>query len=147
MSDGRYALTERQQLHAAKVIKMATGDTLRIGVLNGEMGEGMYQAASEKTQTVIIHSLVLFSEPLTALPMVLVMSLPPPNMPQRTVQKISAVEETYLIHSAKVKKSYWQSSVLQDDTIRQSFLDGLEQVKNNMMPVLAAFSIPSVSFC
>lgn len=135
-SSGQYALTERQQLHVSKVIKAVTGDVLRVGLLNGGIGEGVYQAP-ENSNPGVIHSLTLHSEPPAALPMVLVMALPRPNMLKRTLQNISAmgVKEIYLIHSAKVEKSYWQSPVLQQDSIQQSLLEGLEQAKDTIMPV------------
>lgn len=136
LSGGRYSLTERQQKHLSKVIKAVTGDVLRVGLLDGGIGEGVYQAADD-TQLACIHSLVLSSEPPVPLPMVLVMALPRPNMLKRTLQNISAmgVKEIYLIHSAKVEKSYWQSPVLQHDSIQQSLLEGLEQAKDTIMPV------------
>ncbi|REG81468.1 16S rRNA (uracil(1498)-N(3))-methyltransferase [Marinomonas pollencensis] len=136
VNDGGYALTERQQQHVSKVIKAVTGDVLRVGLLNGGIGEGVYQAADDK-QPAYIHSLALSAKPPAPLPMVLVMALPRPNMLKRTLQNISAmgVKEIYLIHSAKVEKSYWQSPVLQQDSIQQSLLEGLEQAKDTVMPV------------
>ena len=133
---GQYSLTERQQLHVSKVIKSLTGDVLRVGLLNGGIGEGIYQASTDVSPS-IIHSLSLSSAPPSALPMVLVMALPRPNMLKRTLQNISAmgVKEIYLIHSAKVEKSYWQSPVLQYESIQQSLLEGLEQAKDTVMPV------------
>lgn len=162
LGDGVYALSERQQLHISKVIKASAGDVLRVGLLNGKIGEGVYQSpdyqspdrqlsdsqspdyqssGSEKkgkriNGTGTIHSLVLTSEPPAPLPMVLVMALPRPNMLKRTLQNMSAmgVKEIYLIHSAKVEKSYWQSPVVQFDVIEQTLLEGLEQAKDTVMP-------------
>ncbi|MCW4628580.1 MULTISPECIES: 16S rRNA (uracil(1498)-N(3))-methyltransferase [Marinomonas] len=135
LKDGSYTLTERQQAHVSKVIKVQRGDKLRVGVLNGNMGEGIYEPASDG-KPAYIHSLQLSSPPPTPLPMVLVMALPRPNMLKRTLQNIATmgVKELYLIHSAKVEKSYWQSPVLQTESIQQFLLEGLEQAKDTMMP-------------
>ncbi|WP_353669607.1 16S rRNA (uracil(1498)-N(3))-methyltransferase [Marinomonas sp. THO17] len=135
LSEGRYALSERQQSHIHHVIQAKSGDVLRVGLLGEQLGEGVYQAASSDLPA-HIHSLQLTQAPPKALPMVLVMALPRPNMLKRTLHNITAmgVKELYLIHSAKVEKSYWQSPVLQSESIHQILLEGLEQAKDTIMP-------------
>lgn len=135
LGDGFYGLTLRQQTHVSKVIKAKQGDVLRVGMLNGQIGEGVYQPPSHD-KAGYIHSLNLFLSPPTPLPMVLVMALPRPNMLKRTLQNITAmgVKDLYLIHSAKVEKSYWQSPVLQTESIQLCLLEGLEQAKDTIMP-------------
>ncbi|WP_421848883.1 16S rRNA (uracil(1498)-N(3))-methyltransferase [Marinomonas sp.] len=135
LGDGLYGLTLRQQTHISKVIKAQQGDVLRVGVLNGKIGEGIYEPPSDN-QLGYIHSLNLSALPPEPLPMILVMALPRPNMLKRTLQNITAmgVKELYLIHSAKVEKSYWQSPVLQTESIHQCLLEGLEQAKDTVMP-------------
>ncbi|MCB5162671.1 16S rRNA (uracil(1498)-N(3))-methyltransferase [Marinomonas algarum] len=145
LSAGQYRLTARQQQHISKVIKAEAGAVLRVGLLNGQMGEGIYEPPSEGfdqnkeiSDCGYIHSLNLFRSPPAPLPMVLVMALPRPNMLKRTLHNITAmgVKELYLIHSAKVEKSYWQSPVLQPESIEQCLLEGLEQAKDTLMPKL-----------
>ena len=135
LSAGRYGLTERQQAHIHQVIKAKSGEVLRVGLLGGNIGEGVYEAASENFPA-HIHSLQLTQAPPRALPLVLVMALPRPNMLKRTLHNITAmgVKDLFLIHSAKVEKSYWQSPVLQPDSIQQILLEGLEQAKDTIMP-------------
>ncbi|AEF53665.1 16S rRNA (uracil(1498)-N(3))-methyltransferase [Marinomonas posidonica] len=135
LSEGRYALTERQQSHINHVIKATSGDILRVGLLGGNLGEGVFQTASADLPA-HIHSLQLTQTPPKALPIVLVMALPRPNMLKRTLHNITAmgVKELYLIHSAKVEKSYWQSPVLQPESIHQTLLEGLEQAKDTIIP-------------
>ncbi|MEP0071739.1 MAG: 16S rRNA (uracil(1498)-N(3))-methyltransferase [Marinomonas sp.] len=131
----RYALTDRQQTHVSKVIKAQQGDVLRVGVLNGKIGEGIYEPPSDH-QPGYIHSLNLSLSAPEPLPIILVMALPRPNMLKRTLQNVTAmgVKELYLIHSAKVEKSYWQSPVLQTDSINECLMQGLEQAKDTLMP-------------
>ncbi|MGB0783209.1 MAG: 16S rRNA (uracil(1498)-N(3))-methyltransferase, partial [Marinomonas sp.] len=47
LADGLFALSSRQQTHISKVIKAQSGDVLRVGVLNGKIGEGIYEPPSE----------------------------------------------------------------------------------------------------
>ena len=135
LADGLFALSSRQQTHISKVIKAQSGDVLRVGVLNGKIGERIYEPPSED-RAGYIHSVNVFLSPPEPLPMVLVMALPRPNMLKRTLQNITAmgVKDLYLIHSAKVEKSYWQSPVLQTESIQQCLLEGLEQAKDTIMP-------------
>lgn len=135
LGNERYGLTPRQQTHISNVIKAKQGDILRVGILNGKIGEGVYEPPSED-QAGYIHSLSLSMLPPEPLPMVLVMALPRPNMLKRTLQNITAmgVKHLYLIHSAKVEKSYWQSPVLATESIQQCLLEGLEQAKDTVMP-------------
>ncbi|MBR7889101.1 16S rRNA (uracil(1498)-N(3))-methyltransferase [Marinomonas sp. A79] len=132
---GLYGLSARQQTHLTKVIKAERGAVLRVGLLNGQIGEGIYEPPSD-IMPGHIHSLNLTLSPPTPLPIVLVMALPRPNMLKRTLHNITAmgVKELYLIHSAKVEKSYWQSPVLQTESIEQCLLEGLEQAKDTIMP-------------
>lgn len=131
----QYALTARQQTHVSKVIKAKQGDVLRVGILNGKIGEGVYEPPSGE-RLGYIHSLNLFLSAPSPLPIILVMALPRPKMLKRTLQNITAmgVKELHLIHSAKVEKSYWQSPVLQTDSINECLLEGLEQAKDTFMP-------------
>ncbi|MGR0279474.1 16S rRNA (uracil(1498)-N(3))-methyltransferase [Marinomonas dokdonensis] len=137
LSEGQYVLSARQQAHLDKVIKPKSGDVLRVGVLNGEMGQGVYQAPQAQ-QPGFIHSLSLSQSAPAPLPIVLVMALPRPNMLKRTLHNITAmgVKELYLIHSAKVEKSYWQSPVLAQESLQQCLLEGLEQARDTLMPTL-----------
>jgi 16S rRNA (uracil1498-N3)-methyltransferase len=135
LDSGQYALNTRQQTHISKVIKAEQGDVLRVGILNGKIGEGVYEPPKDD-RLGYIHSVYLSIPAPQPLPMILVMALPRPNMLKRTLQNISAmgVKELYLIHSAKVEKSYWQSPVLQTEPIQQCLLEGLEQAKDTIMP-------------
>lgn len=135
LQSDQFALSARQQTHISKVIKAKQGDVLRVGLLNGKIGEGVYEPPTYD-RLGYIHSLNLTSSAPEALPIILAMALPRPKMLKRTLSNIAAmgVKELYLIHSAKVEKSYWQSPVLQTESIEQSLLEGLEQAKDTVMP-------------
>lgn len=127
---GQYALTDRQQTHVTKVIKAQAGDVLRVGVLNGKIGDGVYEPPSGD-QSGYIHSLNLSLPAPDPLPLTLVMALPRPNMLKRTLQNITAmgVKELYLIHSSKVEKSYWQSRFYKQTLYMNVLCKGLNKRK------------------
>ena len=131
VSDDRYALNERQLKHIQQVLKKGQGDTLRVGVLNGAIGDAEFDAVQGEA---VIQSLSI--EPPKALPLELVLALPRPNMLKRTLMNITAmgVKTIHLLNSAKVEKSYWQSPVLTEASLHSYLIEGLEQVNVTLSP-------------
>ena len=128
-----YKLNDRQVEHIDRILKKQDGDTIRVGLLNGGIGSGAYQKSSA---SVVLSDLTEVSpEPL---PCILVLALPRPNMLKRTLMNVTAmgVKEIHLIHSNKVEKSYWQSPILQADSLHSYLLEGLEQAKDTILPTL-----------
>lgn len=133
LSDQQYKLSDRQIEHIAKVLKKDHGDKLRVGVLNGLIGD----AVLDKSEWLVTIE-TLESEPPKPLPMELVLALPRPNMLKRTLMNITAmgVKKIHLLHSAKVEKSYWQSPVLKENSIYDYLVEGLEQARDTVLPVV-----------
>ena len=86
LADHLYQLTERQYNHITEVLKKNDGDTLRVGVLNANIGEARFLQASQQVQ---IQTLEQASP--KPLPLVLVMALPRPNMLKRTLMNATAM--------------------------------------------------------
>lgn len=130
-----YALSERQIKHLEKVVQVKRGDTIRVGKLDGLIGEALYQG-QDSVGNSLVEVLQLETSPPPALPLTLILALPRPNMLKRTLLNISmlGVKKIILLNSAKVEKSYWQSPVLAEDNIASIFLEGLEQAKDTVMP-------------
>jgi len=133
----RYQLDSRQAEHLNKVIKAESGDKLRVGIINGLMGEAKYLGENSEGfgEVEIIHLTQQAPKPL---PLTLVLALPRPNMLKRTLLNISAmgVKKIILLNSAKVEKSYWQSPVLKADNLQRILLEGLEQARDTHLPEL-----------
>ena len=132
-----YELDLRQEEHLKKVIKAQVGDTLRVGVINGQMGLAQYLGENEQGR-LEVKIVRLDQMPPTPLPLTLVLALPRPNMLKRTLLNISAmgVKKIILLNSAKVEKSYWQSPVLKADNLQRILLEGLEQARDTILPEL-----------
>lgn len=131
LSDQQYKLSDRQIEHISKVLKKDHGDKLRVGVLNGLIGD----AVLDKSDWLVTME-ALENEPPKPLPMELVLALPRPNMLKRTLMNITAmgVKKIHLLHSAKVEKSYWQSPVLKENSIYDYLVEGLEQARDTVLP-------------
>ncbi|MBM6552143.1 16S rRNA (uracil(1498)-N(3))-methyltransferase [Marinomonas ostreistagni] len=133
LAEDRYQLSERQFEHITQVLKKTDGEHLRVGVLNQKIGAARFD---EPARQVVLET--LDQAPPSALPMTLVMALPRPNMLKRTLMNATAmgVKSIHLLNSAKVEKSYWQSPVLQPESLHGFLLEGLEQARDTQLPVL-----------
>ena len=61
LGNERYGLTQRQQTHISNVIKAKQGDILRVGILNGKIGEGFMSHQAKIRLATFIRYLFLCS--------------------------------------------------------------------------------------
>lgn len=126
ISDSRHA--QIREIHGSSV-----GDSVRVGKIGGLMGEGIITAIDEKSVQLKIS---LTATPPKKLPLTLVLALPRPKMLRRIFRTTAelGVAELHLINSHRVEKSFWQTPVLEEKTIEQYLLQGLQQAKDTVLP-------------
>jgi len=112
---------------------LRVGDTLKLGRLNGMMGEGRI-TSQDNDQTQLEYT--LDSDSPEASNICLVLALPRPKMLKRILQMIASlgVKEIYLINSYKVEKSFWSSPALKDEALLEQLVLGLEQGVDTQLP-------------
>jgi RsmE family RNA methyltransferase len=132
---GKIALGGRRLQHLRQVHRVAVGDTLRVGEVNGLIGEGKILEIDEE---VAVLAVSLAQSPPPKLPLCLVLALPRPKMLRRILRNVAefGVAELHLINSYRVEKSYWQSPVLDDGSIQEYLLHGLEQSCDTGVPMV-----------
>ncbi|WP_049721839.1 16S rRNA (uracil(1498)-N(3))-methyltransferase [Gilvimarinus polysaccharolyticus] len=121
--------------HICQVHRAKLGDTLRVGQVDGLMGNGkIVQLQSQQ----ITLELNLTEPPPPPSNIHLILALPRPPMLKRTLQTIATlgVKQLTLLQSARVEKSYWQSPQLQPQKIHSELLLGLEQGCDTQFPVI-----------
>lgn len=129
----RVLLDGRRLKHLQEVHRAEAGETLRVGLLGGEMGEGRLlrlDMASAELQ-------VTFDQPPPAkLPITLLLALPRPKMLRRVLQTVATmgVPRLVLLNSYRVEKSFWQTPFLEPAAIREQLLLGLEQARDTVLP-------------
>lgn len=130
---GRARLRGRRLQHILEVQRAAPGDSLRVGLLDGRIGNGRVIAQSEDCMEL---SVTLDRPAPAPLPLTLVLALPRPKMLKRTIQHVTAlgVKRLYLVNAWRVEKSYWQTPWLEADRLREQCLLGLEQAVDTAMP-------------
>lgn len=131
--DGHLWVDGRQHLHLRDVLQVQSGDSVRVGEINGLMGTG---TVTDTTDDSTCLSIVLDKQPPPAVPIKLILALPRPKMMRRVLQTIASlgVKELHLINSYKVDKSYWSTPWLEPKAIREQLILGLEQSADTLLP-------------
>lgn len=130
----RIVLHGRRFDHITQVLKAQPGDKLSVGLLNGGMGHATI--TDVQRQCIVLEPGPLDQTPPPALPLTLILGLPRPRMLQRTLQTIATmgVAKMILVQTSRVEKSFWQTPLLKESTIREQLILGLEQGKATQLP-------------
>ena len=130
---GKVVLTGRRCDHINNIHRAQAGQTLSVGLLNGKIGEGYIDSIDENQVTLTIS---LQSPPPLPLPLTLIIALPRPKMLKRILQTCATMgaKKIIFINSYRVEKSYWQSPLLSEESIREQLILGLEQGKDTQLP-------------
>ncbi|MEP1470601.1 MAG: 16S rRNA (uracil(1498)-N(3))-methyltransferase [Halieaceae bacterium] len=133
--DNTVVITGRRLQHLKEVLSAQQGDSLRVGEIDGGMGLGRIVALDDQAATLQVS---LTESPPEKLPITLVLALPRPKMLRRILRTIAetGVTDLHLINSYRVEKSYWQTPVLEADTVRDYLLQGLEQARDTGLPTV-----------
>ncbi|MEZ5508491.1 MAG: 16S rRNA (uracil(1498)-N(3))-methyltransferase [Gammaproteobacteria bacterium] len=128
-------LHDRRAHHLRTVLQAQPGDSVRIGVIDGLMGQGRILQLEEHG---VLLDIVLDTPPPAPLPLTLLLALPRPKVLRRVLQSCTTlgIKQIHLINSYRVEKSYWQTPFLQPEQIREQFLLGLEQARDTVLPQL-----------
>ena len=131
--DNQVEVRDRRLQHLLQVLHTQVGDTVRVGELGGLMGNG---TIGELNNERALLTVTLDQAPPEKLPLALLLALPRPKMLRRILRSVAefGVGELHLINSYRVEKSYWQTPVLQPETIRDYLLQGLEQSRDTVLP-------------
>jgi 16S rRNA (uracil1498-N3)-methyltransferase len=123
----------RRLAHISQVHQAKVGESLKVGLVNGNMGLGIVVMHNE---TEIQLTVNLIQAPPKPLPVTLVLALPRPKMLKRTLQTVATlgVKKIYLINSYRVEKSYWQTPLLETNAIAEHLHLGLEQGCDTLLP-------------
>lgn len=134
---GLIHLTGARLQHLLDVHAKSSGEYVRVGEIGGDMGSAEILAI-DPGKAVLRPT--LDQAPPAKLPLTLVLALPRPKMLRRILRAVAefGVPQLHLIHSYRVEKSYWQTPVLQEETIRETLLQGLEQSRDTILPTVTA---------
>ncbi|MCQ4320566.1 16S rRNA (uracil(1498)-N(3))-methyltransferase [Stutzerimonas stutzeri] len=129
----RVILRDRRLTHLHEVHRAEAGESLRVGLLGGQMGQGHLLRLDAKEAELEIE---LQQTPPAKLPVTLLLALPRPKMLRRVLQTAASmgVPRLVLLNSYRVEKSFWQTPFLEPQAIREQLLLGLEQARDTLLP-------------
>ncbi|MFI5315911.1 MAG: 16S rRNA (uracil(1498)-N(3))-methyltransferase [Myxococcota bacterium] len=135
ISPGRVRVSDRRLRHAREILRASPGDELAVGRLGGKLGRGRIASLDREALELEV---ALERDPPPAHPAVLALALPRPPSLRKVLQQATAlgVKRIALFASARVEKSYWQSSQLRADALREQLLLGLEQAGDTILPTV-----------
>ena len=138
----RAVVAGERLLHVRKVLRAEVGDTLEVGRLGGGIGSGRIVELSR--EHVVLELGALDQKPPAPLPVTLVLALPRPKFVGRTLQGATAmgVKRILLVHTARVEKSYWHSSVMRPEALRRHLMLGLAQARDTLLPEIECLAGP-----
>ncbi len=133
VAGNRVLLRDRRLTHMREVQRAEIGESLRVGLLGGAMGNGRLLRLDDHEAELE----VVFDQPPPAkLPLTLLLALPRPKMLRRVLQTVAAmgVPRLVLLNSYRVEKSFWQTPFLEPAAIREQLILGLEQARDTVLP-------------
>ena len=134
ISDSTMLLRSRRAEHIIDVLSPEKDQGLKVGMLDGKIGEGKVIAVSDNEVKLEVDG---FSEaPPDSIPATLIVAMQRPKTMRKIIQSATAmgVKRIYIIESWKVEKSYWSSPLLSEENLREQAILGLEQAGDTMLP-------------
>ncbi len=136
LTDHHVTLTERRAEHIRKILRGTVGDSVRVGVLDGLLGTGCIK---EMDGTRVVLQVHLTTEPPAFPPTDLILAVPRPIMLKRVLaQAVSmGVNRIFLINANRVEKSFFSSTLIQNNAFTEPLCLGLEQAVDTRLPEIS----------
>ena len=130
---GIATLHDRRLQHVLAVHRAQVGDSLRVGLRDGLMGQAEVIRLDDSQLDLRV---TLDTPPPPRQPLTLLLALPRPKMLKRLFQMVATlgIEELVLLNSYRVEKSYWSTPWLTPEAIDAQLVLGLEQARDTVAP-------------
>jgi RsmE family RNA methyltransferase len=132
--DGTTAiLRDERAQHIRKILAAKSGDSIRIGLLDGPLGTATVREISSDEVSLVCE----FGGGTPPLPSVdLLLAMPRPKVMKRLWAQLSAlgVGRIILTNAARVEKNYFDTHVLEETFYRPLLIEGLQQARDTRLP-------------
>ncbi len=135
-SDHLVRLSDVRAGHLLEVLKVNPGDRLRIGIVDGPLGDAVVTAVDA-------GSVVLRCEPESDVPprpgVDLLLALPRPKVLRRLWAPFAAlgVGRIVLTNAARVERPYFDTHVITETCYRPLLIEGLQQARDTRVPIVS----------
>ncbi len=129
-----FEISDNRFIHIKDILKSKAGNILEIGLLNGPTGYGEIIKIDSLSAIIKIIELVELNNFEFRIDIIL--ALPRPQTLKKVLNTAATmgVDNIYLIKSAKVEKSYFQSPLLKKENYTKYLIEGLSQGKRTRLP-------------
>lgn len=130
---GDVRLSGARAAHLLNVLKVAPGQRVRFGVIDGPYGIGAVQSIADGT--VELHCAFDASVPSRP-PVDLLLALPRPKVMRRLWAQLAAlgVGQIILTNAERVERHYFDTHVLAPECYRPLLVEGLQQARDTRLP-------------
>jgi RsmE family RNA methyltransferase len=133
---GDVTLSGARANHLRRVLMVAPGDRVRIGVIDGPSGVGIVQSIGDET----VQLRGAFETMARTRPGVdLLLALPRPKVMRRLWAQIAAVGvgQIILTNADRVERNYFDTHVLTPECYRPLLIEGLQQAGDTRLPTVS----------
>ncbi|HEX7795901.1 MAG TPA: RsmE family RNA methyltransferase [Vicinamibacterales bacterium] len=130
---GEVTMTGPRARHVLDVLKAGSGQTVRVGVLNGSMGFAAVTASTDRS----VSLRCTFTSQTPSPPRVdLLLALPRPKVLRRLWAQLAAlgVGQIVLTNAERVERNYFDTHVLSEACYRPLLIEGLQQARDTWLP-------------
>jgi 16S rRNA (uracil1498-N3)-methyltransferase len=133
IGESRVVLQGRRHAHLREIVRVAPGDSVRVGLVGGKLGTGIVHAIDERQ---IQLDVALVDDPPPALPITLLLALPRPHSLKKVLQQATAmgVKRFVLFACARVEPSFFTASAVRPTSLAEELRLGLEQARDTVLP-------------
>jgi 16S rRNA (uracil1498-N3)-methyltransferase len=130
---GDVTVSGARAAHLVNVLKVAPGDQVRLGVLDGPRGIGAVQSIGNGT----VQLRCTFEATVPPRPRVdLLLALPRPKVMRRLWAQIAAlgVGQIIITNAERVERNYFDTHILTAECYRPLLIEGLQQARDTRLP-------------
>jgi 16S rRNA (uracil1498-N3)-methyltransferase len=135
-SDGHAYVSGPRARHMLKVLKVARGQTVRVGMIDGPLGIGtVAEIADAQIELQCVFERVVPERPRVDL----LLAVPRPKVLRRLWAQIAAlgVGQVILTNAEKVERDYFDSHVMIESGYRPLLVEGLQQARDTRVPLVS----------
>lgn len=138
VGERRVRVSGRRAEHIRKILKVQIGDALRVGRVDGPLGEGRVRALERGVAELEVEfDADLALPPPSEVALAFAMCRPPTLA--KVLQQATAmgVKRFEIFHCRRVEKSYWDAKAMAPEALREEMRLGLEQSVDTRMPIIS----------
>lgn len=129
IQDNNVMLSGERAKHVVKVLQVMEGDWVRVGQVGGLLGQGQVISIQREYPFAVELRVQLKDQPTSFPRLDLLLALPRPIMLKRILSQVAAlgIGRIFLIHSRRVEKSFWETTLFHKKGYTAYLRKGLEQ--------------------